>query len=216
VDGIGERLLDVYVFAGLHRRDGDGSVQVIRRRDDDRLDVLLLVQHLTEVAVLRGFTVRVAQLDSSRRDDALPIRPEPTGQLALDVARVDVADRDEVPPASTSSALFMPIRRIRRRKLRVDERIGLGAGSAEVMLAPSASLVLSAENRGGENLLAGGRVGGSWCRGRHWRRGDQLWHPIPHPRMSSQSAENPDKNIRGRHQTQFLQKSSSQRLTPNS
>ena len=48
-----ERLLDVDVLAGIHRVRGNDGVHVIRRRDDDRVEVLLLLEHLAVVAVLR-------------------------------------------------------------------------------------------------------------------------------------------------------------------
>ena len=47
-----ERLLDVDVLAETHRCRGDDGVHVIGRRDDHRVDVLLLLEHLAIVAVL--------------------------------------------------------------------------------------------------------------------------------------------------------------------
>ena len=52
VDRPAERLLDVDVLAGIHRVRGDDGVHVIRRGDDDRVEVLLLLEHLAVVAVL--------------------------------------------------------------------------------------------------------------------------------------------------------------------
>ena len=45
-DRPGQRLLHVDVLAEIHRGQRDRRVHVIRRRDDDRVDVLLLVEHL--------------------------------------------------------------------------------------------------------------------------------------------------------------------------
>ena len=42
VTRVRQRLLHVHVLAGLHRRHGDHRVGVVRRRNDDRVDVLLL------------------------------------------------------------------------------------------------------------------------------------------------------------------------------
>ncbi len=49
-----QRLLDVHVLAEIHRGQRDGGVHVIRRRDDDGVDVLLLLEHLPVVLVARG------------------------------------------------------------------------------------------------------------------------------------------------------------------
>ena len=47
-----QRLLHVDVLAEVHRGQGDRRVHVIGRRDDYRVDVFLLLQHLAIVAVL--------------------------------------------------------------------------------------------------------------------------------------------------------------------
>ena len=48
---VGQRLLAVDVLAALDRRHRDDGVHVVGRADDDRVDVLLLVEHLAEVLV---------------------------------------------------------------------------------------------------------------------------------------------------------------------
>ena len=56
-DGMGQGLLHIDMFAGLHGGHGDGRVRVIRRRHDDGVDVLLAVQHLAEIPVHGGLGV---------------------------------------------------------------------------------------------------------------------------------------------------------------
>ena len=51
VDRVRHRLLDVHILAGFHRVDGHPGVPVIGRRDDHRIERLIL-QHLPVVAVL--------------------------------------------------------------------------------------------------------------------------------------------------------------------
>ena len=46
-----QRLLDVNVFAEIHRSGGDRRVHVIRRGDDDPVDIFLLVEHLPVIGV---------------------------------------------------------------------------------------------------------------------------------------------------------------------
>ena len=53
VDRVGERLLHIYVLARSHRSSSDRRVSMIRGRDQDRLDVALLLEHDAEVRVLR-------------------------------------------------------------------------------------------------------------------------------------------------------------------
>ena len=53
-DGPRQRLLHVHVFAEIHRRQCDQCVHVVGRGDDDRVDVLLLVEHLAVVLIARG------------------------------------------------------------------------------------------------------------------------------------------------------------------
>ena len=52
VDRPAQGLLDVDVLAGIHGRDRDRRVHVIGGGDDDRVDVLLLLEHLAIVAIL--------------------------------------------------------------------------------------------------------------------------------------------------------------------
>ena len=47
----GHQLFAQHVLAGLHAVDGDRGVQVQRQGDDDRLDVLVLAEHLLVVGV---------------------------------------------------------------------------------------------------------------------------------------------------------------------
>ena len=51
LDGPAERLLHVDMLAQIHRRRCDRRVHVVGRRDDDAVDVLLLVEHLAVVLV---------------------------------------------------------------------------------------------------------------------------------------------------------------------
>ena len=60
-----QRLLAVDVLAGPHHGHRDRGVRVVRRGDDDGVDVLLLLEHLAEVEVELG--LRVEPRWSSRR-----------------------------------------------------------------------------------------------------------------------------------------------------
>ena len=51
VEDVAERLVDDDVLPGLHRRERDRGVQVVRRHDVDGVEVLLLRQQLPEVGV---------------------------------------------------------------------------------------------------------------------------------------------------------------------
>ena len=57
-DVVRQRLLAVHVLAGLHRENRDVRVQVIRCRDENRVDRLLLLEHDSEVFVGRAGVVR--------------------------------------------------------------------------------------------------------------------------------------------------------------
>ena len=50
LDGVGDRLLAVDVFAGAHRRDGDGHVPMVGRADHHGVDILT-VENLAVVEV---------------------------------------------------------------------------------------------------------------------------------------------------------------------
>ena len=52
-DGVGQRLLDVNVLAGLEGVDQHGGVQMLGRGDDDRVDTLVL-QQLAIVGIALG------------------------------------------------------------------------------------------------------------------------------------------------------------------
>src|SRR5207302_3958828 len=97
VHGPRERLLAVDVFLCAHRRRGDRRVHVIRRCDDDAVEILLLRQHLAEIGVLGGLLVLVTQRNTFRARLASGRgRTAVAHYLALHVAGVDVAERDEV------------------------------------------------------------------------------------------------------------------------
>ncbi len=69
-----ERLLHVDVLAEIHRRERDRRVHVVRRRDDDRVDVLLLVEHLPIVDVsLRAGQMLILQARHARDLDRRPL-----------------------------------------------------------------------------------------------------------------------------------------------
>ena len=53
VDIVRQRLFAVDMLAQLHRGDAGDGVCVVRRGDDDRVDVLLLVEHDAKVLVPR-------------------------------------------------------------------------------------------------------------------------------------------------------------------
>jgi hypothetical protein len=67
LDRPAERLLHVHVLAQIHRRRRDDGVHVIRRRDDHRVEILLLVEHLAVVAI-------ALQLWHLLVDEALDVR----------------------------------------------------------------------------------------------------------------------------------------------
>ena len=78
--GPGERLLHVHVLAEVHGRQRDGRVHVIGRGYHDRVDVLLLVEHLAVVGVAPGSEHLVRQslraLDPLEHLLAVGIAPE--------------------------------------------------------------------------------------------------------------------------------------------
>jgi hypothetical protein len=53
-DGMGDRLLHIDVLAATHALHRDVGMGMVGRGDDDRVDVLLLVQHLAEIREERG------------------------------------------------------------------------------------------------------------------------------------------------------------------
>jgi len=77
VHGMGHRLLHIDMLAGLDGCHGDHGVSVIRRGNDDRVDILLLVDHLPVVLVGLGLRILgeyfggVAGIDVTQRDDIL-------------------------------------------------------------------------------------------------------------------------------------------------
>ena len=92
-DGMGQRLLHVHVLPPLHGSHGDHGVGVIGCRDDDRVDVVLLVQHDAEVFVPLGVRVlledlcRHVEIDVAQSDDVLCL-------TALEVGLSHSADAD--------------------------------------------------------------------------------------------------------------------------
>ena len=80
-----QRLLHVDVLAELHRRHRDDGVGVVRRRDDDGVDVLLLLEHHAEVLVADRVRERLEDL-----------RRAASAERGL--ALVHVAQRDDVRP----------------------------------------------------------------------------------------------------------------------
>jgi hypothetical protein len=77
------------VLAALHRRERDRGVHVIRDDHRDRVDALLLVEHLAEVLVLRRLVESREPFSAPRpvhvgeRDDVLGAqRAEDTGRPA--------------------------------------------------------------------------------------------------------------------------------------
>ena len=95
VHGIRERLLHVHVLAALHRGLRGDGVQVIRRRDHDAVDVLLLVEHLAEIRVARGLVELFLELQSLRPILLLVVL-QLLGDFALRVAKIDVGERHEI------------------------------------------------------------------------------------------------------------------------
>jgi hypothetical protein len=91
----GERLLHVHVLARVHGGQRDDGVQVVGRGDDDRVDVLLLREHLAEVHVAPGLRVLLLHGEALGARTALVVLAAPD-ERALDVAEVDVAQGDDV------------------------------------------------------------------------------------------------------------------------
>ena len=83
-DGARQRLLHVDVLAELHRGHRDHGVRVIGRRDEHRVDVLLLLEHHAEVLVVGRLRELVERRAALRRAGL--------GGRAL----VAVAQRDDV------------------------------------------------------------------------------------------------------------------------
>ncbi len=123
VDRGGEWLLDVNVFAEIHRRERDRRVHMVWCCDDDAVDVLLAIEHLAIVLIALGLRqmlvlqphqvfelrcrFRAIEFDrrlarSRRRRPLLDARPqvrdvgvEPLEPLA-GIAPVDVAEGDDI------------------------------------------------------------------------------------------------------------------------
>src|SRR5205814_704142 len=83
--GVGERLFDVDVLAGLQRVDRYRLVPVIGRGDDHGVDVAA-VEHLTVIG----------------KDGGLAVRPR---ARALGASRIGVADGDDVDAGQTGGLL---------------------------------------------------------------------------------------------------------------
>ncbi len=94
--GPGERLLHVHMLAQVHRRFGDHRVVVIGRRDDDRVDVFLLGEHLAEVVILWSFVELLLQLDCGGADLSVAIGPLLGRDVRLGKGHVYVAHRHEL------------------------------------------------------------------------------------------------------------------------
>ncbi len=84
LDRVGQRLLAVDVLAALHRRHGDDGVGMVGRGHGDRVQVLLFVQHLAEVAVLGGLIILGLLLGR-----VLRVLQQPGHHLVVDVAEGD-------------------------------------------------------------------------------------------------------------------------------
>ena len=117
VDRPGQRLLHVDVLAEIERGHRDRRVHVIRRRDDDRVDVFLLLEHLAVVGVALLLRQILGGDALERRDAMLAVLARFGGQVGFEqplffalaggverrdrplrpgVAPVDVAQRDDV------------------------------------------------------------------------------------------------------------------------
>ena len=92
-DGMGDRLLHVHMLAAAHALHRDEGVRMVGRGDDDRIDVLLLVEHLAEVREQGGLRELLdrpgaaAEVQVAERDDVL------VGGV-LHVAAADAAEPD--------------------------------------------------------------------------------------------------------------------------
>ena len=121
-DGMGDRLLDVDMLASAHALHGDVSVRMVGRGDDDRVDVLALVEHLAEVGEQRGLRELLdrpgaaAEVQVAERDDIL-VRGIPH------VAAADAAE-------TNGGDVQLPARRGRRSDGRslTGRRLGGAAG----------------------------------------------------------------------------------------
>ncbi len=96
-DAVGEGLLRVHVLAELHRRQGDHRVGVVGCRDDNGVDILLLLQHDAVVGVELGARVsfdrlgRVVRVDVAEGDDVFGLElVQVIGALAADADAGDV------------------------------------------------------------------------------------------------------------------------------
>ena len=92
-DGVRDRLLDVDMLATAHALHGDVSVRMVGCGDDDRVDVLALVEHLTEVGEQRRLRELLdrpgaaTEVQVAERDDVLV-------RGVLHVAAADAAETD--------------------------------------------------------------------------------------------------------------------------
>ena len=95
------------MLSRAHRRRGDGRVHVIGRRDDHRVEVALLGEHLAEVDVLGRLLEFVAEARRSVRSASGAGRSPPM-TLRFHEGGIDVAERDEILARHASRALPLP------------------------------------------------------------------------------------------------------------
>ena len=92
---IGQRLLHIHMLAQRHRGQGDGGVQMIGCRNQHRVDVFLLVEHLPEIRVLPGVPVRFPEFHVLRRGLSRA-RLEAAVERTLHIREVHIAHRHDV------------------------------------------------------------------------------------------------------------------------
>ncbi len=82
------------MLAALHCGLRGNRVDMVRCRNHDTINVLLLVEHLAEIGITRGFVEFLLERDSFR--PVLLTVLQLLGDLALGITKVDIGKGDEI------------------------------------------------------------------------------------------------------------------------
>ena len=118
VDEHGHRLFDVDVLARRASHDGEQCVPVVRRRDHDALDILVLI-HLAEIAIALGVRIRdvLQPFVEARLVDVADAHQVDVGELLeiRDVLFPDQSESDKPDADAVVGAKHALVRRGRQR-----------------------------------------------------------------------------------------------------
>ncbi len=91
----GQRLLHIDVFAGLHRRFGGRRVHVIGARNEHRVDIFFLRQHLAKIGIALRLVELLLELHALGPRLVLRIGQE-SRDTAFAIGQIDIADHANV------------------------------------------------------------------------------------------------------------------------